>query len=78
MKELVKFDTKNGERPIDVSGKRLYLGDKIATAFSGKSELKLLVIRNFTRYKICVIDTEGNYRTRYPYQVSLVERGAAL
>lgn len=77
MKELVKFDTTKGETPIDVSGKRLDVSDKVATVFSGKTRLDILTIRGFTRFKIGVIDTEGNYRTKFPYQVCLVEKGAA-
>ncbi len=63
----------------DVSGKRLDVGDRIATIFTGgRIRLEVVTIRSFTKFKIGVIDAAGNYRTKFPCQVSLVEKGATL
>lgn len=67
------FDVENGDDPIDAFEKKLNVGDKVATTFYGNSSLDLVKIVNFTRFKVGVLSPNGDYCTKYPRQVVLVE-----
>lgn len=67
------FDTEKGDVPIDAFKKKLNVGDNVATTFYGNASLNLVKIVKFTRFKIGVLSPNGDYCTKFPHQVSLVE-----
>ena len=57
----------------DFAGKNLEIGDIVATTFGGSASLKKARVTRFTYCKVGVLSEEGDYYTKFPYQVSLVE-----
>lgn len=59
----------------DVTGKTLLIGDKVVATFDGYADLEVALVTSFTPKKIGLIRrSNGGYYTKFPIQVSLVEK----